>query len=149
MTAIDYAQKVLEKLVGTLGFDAEVRQSTYQDGPLLEIESPDSSYLIGKSGDRLDDLQYLVNRILQKKLPDAERIRVDCNNYRADHEARLIERALEVARTVATTGKPREMRALNAYHRRIVHHALRDQPVKTESQAGTKRYKKIFVLPPS
>lgn len=148
MSVVNHAQRVLEKIVHTLDLDAEVTQGQYEGAPLLQISSEDSKYLIGKRGDRLDDLQYLVNRIVQKQMPDAERVRVDCNDYRAEHEQRLIDRAHQIAKKVIEHGKPCEMRALNAYHRRIVHNALKDLPVETASQAGNMRYKKIFVSLP-
>ena len=66
----------------------------------LNISSPDSQYIIGGDGDRLDDLQYLVNRMIQRKMEDAPRVKVDCDHYRERNEARLLEKARSLAERV-------------------------------------------------
>lgn len=135
-------------MLDKLGFDATIEEETSEEGPSLQITSESSSLLIGKHGDRLDDLQYLVNRILQMREPDAPRVRVDCDCYRADQEERLSEQARGLAEKAKDIGKPMLMRPLNAYHRRIVHNALVDDPeVETVSPRGSDRLKRIEIRP--
>ena len=59
--------------------------------------------------DRLDDLQYLVNRMIQRKMEDAPRVKVDCDHYRERNEARLLEKARSLAERVQESGKPMKM----------------------------------------
>ncbi|MDB4796554.1 single-stranded DNA-binding protein, partial [Akkermansiaceae bacterium] len=59
------AKKILETMLGKLGFEHEVEVVGDEDHLTLNILSPDQAILIGKGGDRLDDLQYLTNRILR------------------------------------------------------------------------------------
>ncbi len=148
MEAVEQAHEILGTMLDKLGFDATIEEETTEEGPSLQISSEDSSLLIGKHGDRLDDLQYLTNRILQKRDPDAPRVRVDCDLYRADQEERLAEQARGLAEKAKESGNPMRMRPLNAYHRRIVHNALVDDPdIETVSPRGSDRLKRIEIRP--
>ena len=82
MTVQEIAEQSLKSLLASLGFSADI-EVTETDGIVcLNISSPDSQYIIGGDGDRLDDLQYLVNRMIQRKMEDAPRVKVDCDHYR-------------------------------------------------------------------
>lgn len=144
----DIAEKSLESILKTLGFEGTITVSETDDVIGLQIESSDSKYLIGEDGSRLDDLQYLVNRMVQVRFPDAPRVKVDCDHYREQSETRLIEKVVQVAEQVVETGKPSKLQPLNAYHRRLVHNALKDMGgVTTSSEEGDARYKRITIHP--
>lgn len=146
MTTVESANKILDTMLGHLGFTATIEQQETHDGPCLQIHSGESETLIGKDGDRLDDFQYLVNRILRKHLPKAERVKVDCGHFRAIQEDRLNEEVRGIAERVKSTGKPFEMRPLNAYYRRLVHNVLADAPgIVSHSPAGDSRLKRITI----
>lgn len=146
MTTVESANKILDTMLGHLGFTATVEQQETHDGPCLQIHSGESATLIGKDGDRLDDLQYLVNRILRKHLPKAERVKVDCEHFRAIQEDRLNEEVRGIAERVKASGKPFEMRPLNAYYRRLVHNILADTSgIVSHSPAGESRLKRITI----
>ncbi len=140
--------EILEKMLDTLGFEGEVTLEETEEGQCLQVSSADSKYLIGKKGDRLDDLQYLVNRIMQSQAPETERVKVDCENYRSEAEARLQEKVLRFAEEVKETGKSRRLQPLNAYYRRLVHNYLVDDAeVTTSSPQGSSRFKAITISP--
>ncbi len=142
------AVSILSNMLDQLGFDAEVEVEQVDEGVCLQIRSPDQKHLIGSKGDRLDDIQYLVNRVLQAKLPESERVRVDCEGYRARSEAELRDKVLSMAEEVKLSGKPKRLPPLNAYHRRLVHNFLADdQFVETSSPAGKSRFKKMMIVP--
>ena len=146
MEEVQGARKILEDILEKLGFSAAIEEEVAGDGACLHISSEESNLLIGKHGDRLDDLQYLVNRILQKQQPDAPRVRVDCDRYRAHEEERLADQARTLAEKAKDTGEPMRMRPLNAYHRRIVHNALvEDDEIETVSPRGGDRLKRIEI----
>src|SRR6187551_3417660 len=118
MTTEESAIKILDTMLGHLGFSANIELQQTDDGPCLQIHSGESEALIGKDGDRLDDLQYLVNRIVRRHYPKAERIKVDCGHFRSIQEDHLNEEVKGIAERVKSTGKPFQMRPLNAYYRR-------------------------------
>ena len=133
-------------LLTPLGFSFTLTTEPYEDGISLLIESPDARYLIGDEGDRLDDLQYMVNRLVQAKWSDAPRVRVDCDHYRARTEAKLLRRARSRAEQVLRTGKPLLMEKLNAYQRRLVHNELATSPgIATRSEETESRFKRITI----
>jgi spoIIIJ-associated protein len=148
MTAVDAANKILDTMLGHLGFTATIEVQESGDSPCLQIHCGTSEALIGEDGDRLDDLQYLVNRILRRHFPDAERIKVDCEHFRSMQEDRLQEEVRSIAERVKSVGKAFHMRPLNAYYRRLVHNALLDHPdVVSHSPKGDDRLKRITIAP--
>lgn len=144
MSNANEAEEVLNAILGKLGFSYTIEQEEGEEGTVLQIRTEQGKYLIGRSGDRLDDIQYLVNRILQKKNPDAERVRIDCEDYRVEQEQKLTESVLEAAAKVKETGKPVRLKPLNAYYRRIAHNAVVDDPeIESTSPGGNDRMKRI------
>ncbi len=146
MNEIQEAHKILKGILDNLGFESTVEELQTDEGPSLQIQSADSSYIIGRNGDRLDDLQYLVNRVLTKKEDGATRVRIDCCGYREEHEKKLTELALSAAQKVRESGRPFHVKPLNAYHRRIVYSALVGMDdIKTSSEEGNARMKRILI----
>jgi spoIIIJ-associated protein len=145
MSALDHAQHILENMLGYLGFAAQVEQdATAPEGPTLHIMTEEADPILGQRGELLDDYQYLVNRLLITHLPDAPRIRVDCNFHRSMREDRMLEKAKELAQRVITTGQPARLPPMNSYYRRLIHHAFEQDPkIATESAAGSERFKSI------
>jgi len=150
MEALSEAHQILEAMVTHLGYEVTIEEEESEEGACLQVLTEESGLLIGKHGDRLDDLQYLVNRILQKKMQDPPRIRIDCDHFRVRQEEKLITTARELADKAKDSGKPMKMRPLNAYHRRIVHNALiDDDEVETVSPRSDERLKRILIQPVS
>ena len=146
MTTVETATKILDTMLGHLGLAATLEVQETHDGPCLQIHSTESQMIIGREGERLDDLQYLVNRILRRQFPKAERIKVDCEHYRTIREDQMAEEIQQIAERVKSTGNPYQMRPLNAYYRRLVHHILVDDPgIVTHSPDGDERLKRITI----
>lgn len=146
MTTVESATKILDTMLGHLGFTATIEVQETLDGPCLQIHSGESEAIIGKDGERLDDFQYLVNRILRRHSPKAERIKVDCSHFRSIQEDQLNDEIKGIAERVKASGKPFEMRPLNAYYRRLVHNILADDPqIVSHSPAGDDRLKRILI----
>lgn len=147
--AAEKAEKVTRSILTPLGYQFEIEVSPTPDeknGVTLMITSPDARFLIGDDGDKLDDLQYLVNRLMQADWEDAPRIRVDCDSYRERAESKLLRRARSRAERVLQTGKPLLMEKLNAYQRRLVHNELAKLPgIVTSSEDTDSRFKRITI----
>jgi len=148
MTPVGAAKKILDTMLGHLGFHVEIEIIDSEEEPCLQIHTPRSDLLIGKDGERLDDLQYLVNRVLRKHFPKATRVRIDCEHYRAIQEDKLSAEVLAAAEGVKSSGKAFKMRPLNAYYRRLVHNVLvNDTTVESISPGGEERLKRIIIRP--
>jgi spoIIIJ-associated protein len=140
------AKKILETMLGKLGFEHEIEVNGDEDHLTLNILSPDQTLLIGKGGDRLDDLQYLTNRILRGVNDDAPRVRVDCDGFRAQQEERVRDKARGIADKVKASRDEIWMTPMNSYHRRLVHNALADDPeIESVSEDSNMRNKKILI----
>ena len=140
------AREILDTLLGYLGFVVTIEVDTSRPEPCLHVFTAEGDYLTGKDGDGIDDIQYLVNRLLQARDETAPRIRVDVNYFRSMNEDQLLEEAERLAKRVMNTGQPAKMPPLNSYHRRIVHnHFLHHDKLKTWSPSDDARFKQITI----
>jgi spoIIIJ-associated protein len=140
---------ILEKILATLGFAATVEEHPLEDGYLLDVKTEDAGRLIGRQGQTLADLQYLTNRLLFQQNARAPKVMVDVGGYRAQAREALVKRAKEAADKVRRWGDAVELEPLNAFDRRIVHQALRDDPdVETHSVEVEGTDKKAILLRP-
>jgi len=146
MSHVEAATKILDTMLGHLGIPATVEVQEDEDGPCLQIHSSKSDAIVGKNGERLDDFQYLVNRILRRQDANAPRIKVDCEHFRNMREDEMTKEVQAIAERVKESGQPHEMRPLNAYYRRLVHNALIDDPeIETSSPRSNERLKRITI----
>jgi spoIIIJ-associated protein len=105
--------------------------------------------LIGRQGQTLADLQYILNRMLFQQDPSAPRVTVDVGGYRSQAREALIQRAREAAEKVRRLGDIVELEPLNAFERRIVHQLFKDDPdVETHSVEVEGTEKKAILLRP-
>jgi spoIIIJ-associated protein len=148
MTAAELAAKILDAMLGHLGLAAEIQIQETEDGPTLQIFSSEKETIIGDNGDRLDDFQYLVNRILRRQMPDAVRVKVDCEHFRSMQEDQLHEEVRELIGLVKTQKKTYRMRPLNAFYRRLAYNVIaEDSGVTATSPPGDDRLKRISISP--
>jgi len=142
-------KETLQELLKTLGFDATVEEHHFDDGLLLDVKTEESGRLIGRQGQTLTDLQYLLNRILFQKDTTAPKVTVDVGGYRAQARDALVKKAKEAAEKVRRWGDVVELEPLSAFDRRIVHNALKDDPgVETHSVEVEGTNKKAVLLRP-
>lgn len=140
---------ILEEVLRLLGFEATIEESRLEDGLLLDVKTDDGGRLIGRQGQTLSDLQYIVNRLSFQKDKDAPKVTVDVGGYRAQHREALVKKALAAAEKVRRWGDVVELEPINAFDRRIVHNALKDDPaVETHSVEVEGTDKKAVLLRP-
>ena len=142
-------KETLEKVLALLGFPAAVEEHKLEEGLLLDVKTEDAGRLIGRQGQTLADLQYVTNRLLFQQDPNAPKILVDVGGYRAQARDALVKKAKEAAEKVRRWGDAVELPPLNAFDRRIVHQALKDDPdVETHSVEVEGSDKKAILLRP-
>jgi len=141
--------ETLQKILQLLGFDARVEEHPTEDGLTLDVLAEDSGRLIGRQGQTLSDLQYLLNRILFQRDESAPKVTVDVGGYRAEAREALLKRTHEAAEKVRRHGDIVELEPMTAFDRRIVHHALKDDPdIETQSLEIEGTNKKVILLRP-
>jgi spoIIIJ-associated protein len=140
------AKEILDTMLGYLGFVAEIQEVETENGRQLQVFTAESDALIGHEGETLEDLQFLLNRILQANDRNAPRVQVDIAHWRAMRDDRLRQRIRQVADTVRISGRPVKLEPMNSYDRRIVHNALKDNPdVMSFSPNDAARIKRITI----
>jgi spoIIIJ-associated protein len=142
-------KEIVEKILGTLGFPATVEEHKLGDDLMLDVKTDESGRLIGRQGQTLADLQYLVNRILFQQDQSAPKVMLDVGGYRSQAREALVQKAKAAAEKVRRWGDTVELEPLNAFDRRIVHQALRDDPdIETHSVEVDGTDKKALLLRP-
>ena len=141
-------KELLDTMLGYLGFVAEIDETTNEAGNrVLQIYTEESRRLIGRDGETLEAIQFLLNRLIQTKDKDAVKITVDCEHYRSMREDRIVQRVRELAERVRITGRSLQLEPMNSYERRIVHNAFKDDPdVATWSPSDSARIKQITLV---
>ena len=141
-------KELLDTILGYLGFVVEIQESRNEaDNLVLQIYTEESRRLIGRNGETLEAIQFLLNRLLQAKDKDAEKVIVDCEHYRSMREDRIVQRVRELADRVRITGRSLQLEPMNSYERRLVHNAFKDDPdVATWSPSDSARIKQITLV---
>jgi spoIIIJ-associated protein len=140
---------ILERILQLLGFEPTVEEHVMDDGVLLDVKTEDPGRLIGRQGQTLSELQYITNRLVFREDDTAPKVTVDVGGYRLQARDALVKKAKEAAEKVRRWGDIVELEPLNAFDRRIVHHALKDDPsVETHSVEVEGTDKKAIILRP-
>jgi spoIIIJ-associated protein len=143
------SKEILGKILGTLGFAATVEEHMLDGDLTLDVKTDEAGRLIGRQGQTLADLQYIVNRILFQQDQSAPKVMLDVGGYRSQAREALVKKAKEAADKVRRWGDAVELEPMGSFDRRIVHHALRDDPdVETQSVEVDGTEKKALILRP-
>ena len=142
-------KSTLETILHLLGFSATVEEHTMEDGILLDVKTEDSGRLIGRQGQTLSDLQYITNRLLFQQDTTVPKVTVDVGGYRAQAREALVKKAKDAAEKVRRWGDIVELEPMTSFDRRIIHHALRDDPdIETQSVEVEGTDRKAMLLRP-
>ena len=116
-------------------------------GPIIDLNGEDSGLLIGRRGQTLQALQYLVNLIVRKELGEDVRVVLDVEGYRQRREASLRDMAAKVASQVVQTGRSITLEPMSAADRRIIHVSLADDAGVSTESAGFGDDRKVTIMP--
>lgn len=151
MNAATDAQEILEIMLRHLGYSATVAIEDDADVPGLQVtitEPKAAAALTGPRGERLDDLQHLVNKLLRQKNAEAPRVRVDVNHFRGQKDEFFLDGVRKAAEQVRSSGQPFKLEPMNSYQRRLVHNLFKADPdIATWSPEDDSRMKRISLLP--
>jgi spoIIIJ-associated protein len=142
-------KEIVEKILGSLGFVATVEEHNLDGDLTLDVKTEEAGRLIGRQGQTLADLQYLVNRILFQQDQTSPKVMLDVGGYRSQAREALVKKAKEAAEKVRRWGDAVELEPMGSYDRRVVHHTLRDDPdVETHSVEVEGTDRKALILRP-
>jgi spoIIIJ-associated protein len=139
--------KMTERIVNGIGVEALVEARERDDSVLVDVWGEDVAVLIGKGGNTLDALQYLVNVACRRTGEVDKRIIVDVEGYRKRRKSRIEKLATQMAGKALSTGKCVDLEPMNPSERKTVHMILRDYSgVRTESE-GEGRDRRVVIHP--
>ena len=142
------AREALSEILSLMTMEANVTASADDQHITLNIESARGGLLIGKKGQTLDALQFLVARIVQRTHPGPEYIVVDAEGYRERRAEQLRAMAHQVAQRVRDERVPYAFDpSLNSAERRIVHMELKDEPDLSTRSEGEGEDRRLVVYP--
>ncbi len=141
------AKELLEGILQRMSVQCKVNVDETHDKIILNIEGGESGLLIGKRGQNLDALQYVLNKSINRADNDRKIIMVDSEEYRRRREESLLELAEKVRQKVKNTRKPVSLGHMSAHDRRIIHLALQEDTTLTTKSRGEGEYRKIVVIP--
>ena len=144
------AKEVLAEILNLMGISAEVelRVGEKSDETVVEIRTENSGLLIGRKGQTLEALQYLVSRIAgERGGMEGPHIVVDIENYRQRRRKGLEDMALRLGEKAKRQRKTMTVDALSAADRRIIHAALQDDPWVTTKSLGQGSYRRLLIIP--
>lgn len=145
---VAWLRTTLGEIIARMGLKASVEAQQEEDTILLDIKGDGSGLIIGKHGQTLDALQYIMNKIAAHRYKELkERVVLDTENYRGRRVAALENMALRMRGKVKKSRKAVIIGPLNPQDRRVIHMALSgDEDVRTESK-GDGFYKKLVIAP--
>lgn len=145
--SIQFAKKYLEDLLSFFGLNTDVNASSEED--VIELSVPSThmnGFLIGQRGDTMRALQYMVGTALKNNDYEYSRVNVDVADYKKARQDRLAEQAKEWLEEVKKSGKPMELRPMNAADRRVIHKVASEYDIETES-VGEFRDRHVILKP--
>lgn len=139
---------IVENLLKAGGLEGEVASSS-RNGKYVNVvlDGKDIAHLVGKHGEVLNALQYLVNVTVTQQLHNGVRATIDGNDYRRKREEALLKLASNIAAEVARRGEEAVLDALPAFERRIVHKALAGVEGVTTYSEGEEPNRRVVIAP--
>lgn len=147
METVDRVEEFLADVFAAMQIDAkiEITENKEENTMNVDLSGEDMGVLIGKRGQTLDSLQYIISLVVNKESDSYIRIKVDTENYRERRKATLENLAKNLAYKVKRTRRPVSLEPMNPYERRVIHSVLQnDRYVETHSE-GEEPYRKVVI----
>ncbi len=145
--ATDAVSKILQAAGVNVSRTLRAANDPEVGGPIIDLTGEDSGLLIGRRGQTLQALQFLVNLIVRKELGENVRVLLDVERYRQRRETSLKDMATKVAARVAQSNRSITLEPMPPADRRIVHTTLTDHPGVTTESMGVGDNRKVTISP--
>ena len=145
--AAEKARRLLEGILTRMQIASPVDVEETEDAIILNIRGDGSGLLIGKRGQNLDAIQYIVNKAVHHSANGHKMIVIDTEEYRKRREESLVALAMRLGEKVKKTKKAVTVGHMNAHDRRVIHMAMQDDETLTTKSRGEGEYRKIVILP--
>lgn len=140
----DFLEKVFSAMDMTVKIDVEVNDEERLVS--INLEGKEMGVLIGKRGQTLDSLQYLVSLVINKEKETYYRVKIDTENYRERRKETLENLAKNIAYKVKRTKKAVSLEPMNPYERRVIHSSLQNDKYVTTKSEGDEPYRRVVII---
>ena len=140
----DFLKNVFEAM--NLTVVVNVKYDEINNNMEIDLSGDEMGVLIGKRGQTLDSLQYLVSLVVNKGMEDYIHVKVDTENYRQRRKETLENLAKNISYKVKRTKRPVSLEPMNPYERRIIHSALQNDRYVTTHSEGDEPYRHVVVV---
>lgn len=147
MESIEIAKELLIGLLERMGVKPEVDACLKEGEIFLDIKGDQKGVLIGRHGETLESLQFLINRMINKRLKDHKRVSIDIDNYQKRRVERISKMAHQLGERVKKTKHAITTKPFNAHDRRIIHLTLKEDPLLKTESIGEGENKKVRIIP--
>ena len=144
--AIEAVSRILQAAQVNVSRTVRAANDPESGGPIIDLSGEDSGLLIGRRGQTLQALQFLVNLIVRRQF-EGVRVVLDVENYRQRRENQLKDMATKVAERVAQTNRSITLEPMPPADRRIIHTSLTDHPGVSTESTGEGEGRKVTILP--
>jgi len=144
---VNFAKRTLEEILALIPVEATVAASRGEGRITLKVQGDRSGLLIGRKGNTLDALQFLVNKIVSKALGKKIDVVIDSENYRRRREDSLTQLALKMGDKAKRIKKPVTTNPMNPHDRRLIHLALKDDEHLETRSRGEGLLKRVVIIP--
>lgn len=139
------AKEFLREMFVAMGIIVNIETELKEKQLLINLSGSDMGILIGKRGQTLDSIQYLVNLVVNKGNAPYLSITLDTENYRQRRKETLESLAYNLAKKVKQTGKKVVLEPMNPYERRIIHSSLQNNKYVTTYSEGEEPYRNVVI----
>ncbi len=144
--ATEFLNKVFDAMELTVKIDLQIEEGEKENTININVIGDDMGILIGKRGQTLDSLQYLVSLVVNKGSDKFHRVKLDTENYRERRKATLENLAKNISLKVKRIKKPVALEPMNPYERRIIHSALQNDRYCITKSEGEEPYRHVVVM---
>lgn len=143
----DIAEEVINKILEYISTNIEMERKIEDDVIKFFITGEDSAIIIGKRGQTLEAIQYLVDKVVNKHTLERKRVQIDVEGYLEKRRDNLEKMALRMSEKVVKTGKPSTISQMSSQDRRIIHLTLKEnKEIRTQSM-GEGYYRRLVIFP--
>lgn len=139
--AVQYIFNIFDKM----GVKAEYSYEETEDGVIINLDSEDTSFIIGRRGENLDAIQYLASMFCNRLDDEYYRVVLDSNGYRDKRKKTLEDLAKKIAKNVLRSGRSTVLEPMNPYERRIIHSMISEIEGVSSRSVGEEPYRKIII----
>ena len=143
----DHAKEILEGIIERMGLDTDVEVREDDEHIVLDVQGPDAGRAIGKKGQTLDALQFLVNKVVNRFPENRRYIIVDSGDYRERHDKNLVSMARREAKRAVEQGRTITLSPMPARDRRLIHLSLAKFPGVVTKSNGEGLGRRIQIIP--